>query len=193
MTQVSLFYKHYLDLRKMRQDRLKRLQQHQKTVQKHEQSLFKIRNHLAKVLTEQAKVNATLKTLSESNVWVTAQEHAKMHHVSDVVKKEYDNWIQIKQRKHEAIEKVAQDAKLQASHIIGIERALICLEDQMRLLLICPKQSVIPKDPIAIDHNLFLRRSTSSYSLRSILKDASTSLAGTLLNKWFKAGPVLLK
>ncbi|KAG2237560.1 hypothetical protein INT48_005596 [Thamnidium elegans] len=187
MTNVSLFYKHYLDLRKMRQDRLKRLQQYQKTVQKHEQSLFRIRNHLAKALTEQAKVNATLKRLSDSNVWVTAQEHAKMHHVFEVVKKEYDSWIQIKQRKHEAIAKVAQDAKLQASHIIGIERALICLEDQMRSLLICPKQrSVIP---VETEHTLFLRRSTSNYSIRSILKDASTSLAGTLLNKWFKPGP----
>lgn len=169
----------------MRQERLKRLQQYQKTVQKHEQSLFKIRNHLARVVTEQAKVNATLTQLTESNVWVTAKEHAQMHHVSDIVNKEYANWTLIKQQKHDAIEKVAQDAKLSACHIIGIERALVCLEDQIRLLMVCPKSSnALIHHPQM--HTLFFRKSVSTHSLRSIIKGTSGSLAGTLLTKWFK-------
>ncbi|KAF1797658.1 hypothetical protein V8B55DRAFT_1107076 [Mucor lusitanicus] len=189
--QASTLYEHYLGLRKMREHRLKLLQEQQKRVQQHERSLFRIRNHLAKAVTEVAKVHEKLNQLVESDVWVTAQEHEKIHRVCDAVEKEFSEWDLKKKKKHQQIDKEANDAKIHASHIVGIERALVCLEDQMRQQF--PEYSSKNK---RIQHNqqqqqqqIFLRRSKSQCSFTSIVTATSknsTSLSGTLLKKWLQ-------
>lgn len=192
--QASTLYEHYLELRKMREHRLKLLQEQQKRVQQHERSLFRIRNHLAKAVTEVAKVHNKLNQLVESDVWVTAEEHEKIHRVCDTVEKEFSDWDLKKKKKHQQIDKEANDAKIHASHIVGIERALVCLEDQMRQQF--PeynKNRLNNKRSLIHNHHqqqqIFLRRSKSQCSFTSIITATSknsTSLSGTLLKKWLQ-------
>lgn len=195
--QASTLYEHYLELRKMREHRLKLLQDQQKRVQQHERSLFKIRNHLAQVLTELAQVHEKLNHLVESNIWVTAEEHEQIHNVCQLVTKEYDDWTLKKKNKHEAIAKEAKVAKVHASHIIGIERALLCLEDQVRQQFPHYVENKKRSNPLVamnkqqeqLENRIFLRRSQSQLSFTSIVtatSENSTSLSGTLLKKWLK-------
>lgn len=192
--QASALYEHYLELRKMREHRLKQLQEQQKRVQQHERSLFKIRNNLAKAVTELAKVHDKLNQLVQSDVWVTADEHEKIYRVCDTVEKEFSDWNMKKKIKHEQIDREANDAKVHASHIIGIERALLCLEDQMRQQY--PEYKHVNKRIndtfIRQQHQhqqIYLRRSKSQCSFTSIVTATSknsTSLSGTLLKKWLQ-------
>lgn len=196
--QAFTLYEHYLELRKMREHRLKLLQEQQKRVQQHERSLFRIRNHLAKAVTEVAKVHDKLNQLVESDVWVTAEEHEKIHRVCDTVEKEFSDWDLKKKKKHRQIDKEANDAKIHASHIVGIERALLCLEDQMRLQFPAEHRNKrSSKRNLIHDHRqqqqqhqqIFLRRSKSQCSFTSIITATSknsTSLSGTLLKKWLQ-------
>ncbi|KAL7333974.1 hypothetical protein PS15p_202805 [Mucor circinelloides] len=199
--QAFTLYEHYLELRKMREHRLKLLQEQQKRVQQHERSLFKIRNHLAKAVTELGKVYDKLNHLVESDVWVTAEEHEKIHRVCDTVQKEFSDWDLKKKKKHQQIDKEANDAKIHASHIVGIERALLCLEDQMRLQFPESKHSKRNNKRNLIhdcqqqqrqqqqQQQIFLRRSKSQCSFTSIITATSknsTSLSGTLLKKWLQ-------
>ncbi|GAN01018.1 hypothetical protein MAM1_0004d00447 [Mucor ambiguus] len=196
--QASTLYEHYLELRKMREHRLKLLQEQQKRVQQHERSLFRIRNHLAKAVTEVAKVHDKLNQLVESDVWVTAEEHEKIHRACDTVEKEFSDWDLKKRKKHQQIDKEANDAKIHASHIVGIERALLCLEDQMRQQLPENKNIRSNKRNLVRDHQrqqqkqqqqIFLRRSKSQCSFTSITTATSknsTSLSGTLLKIWLQ-------
>lgn len=190
---ATLYYQHYLELRKMREHRLKLLQDQQKRVQQHERSLFKIRSHLAKAVTELAQVRDKLDQLVASDVWVTANEHAKIHHISDKVEKQYSEWDQQKTKKHQLIDQEAAQAKIHASHIIGIERALVCLEDHMRQQF--PdyhrrnKSHKEMETSIGIKECVYLRRSKSQLSFTSIVtadSKNSTSLSGALLKKWLK-------
>ncbi|KAG2208628.1 hypothetical protein INT46_001354 [Mucor plumbeus] len=192
--QASTLYEHYLELRKMREHRLKQLQEQQKRVQQHERSLFKIRNNLAKAVTELAKVYDKLNQLVESDVWVTADEHEKIYRVCDTVEKEFSDWNTKKKMKHEQIDQEANDAKIHASHVIGIERALLCLEDQMHQQY--PEYKRINKrinDTLVRQQHqhqqIYLRRSKSQCSFTSIITATSknsTSLSGTLLKKWLQ-------
>lgn len=190
--QASTLYEHYLELRKMREHRLKLLQEQQKRVQQHERSLFRIRNHLAKAVTEVAKVHDKLNQLVELDVWVTAEEHEKIHRVCDTVEKEFSDWDLKKRKKHQQIDKEASDAKIHASHIVGIERALLCLEDQMRQQFPAHKKSkrnLIHVRQQQQQQQIFLRRSKSQCSFTSIITATSknsTSLSGTLLKKWLQ-------
>ncbi|EPB87842.1 hypothetical protein HMPREF1544_05371 [Mucor circinelloides 1006PhL] len=194
--QAFTLYEHYLELRKMREHRLKLLQEQQKRVQQHERSLFKIRNHLAKAVAELGKVHDKLNHLVESDVWVTAEEHEKIHRVCDTVQKEFSDWDLKKKKKHQQIDKEANDAKIHASHIVGIERALLCLENQMRLHFPESKHSrrnnkrnLIHDYQQQQQQQIFLRRSKSQCSFTSIITATSknsTSLSGTLLKKWLQ-------
>jgi hypothetical protein len=187
---VALYYQHYLELRKMREHRLKLLQDQQKRVQQHERSLFKIRNHLAKAVTELAQVRDKLDQLITSDVWVTADEHAKIHHISEKVEKQYSEWNQQKTKKHQLIDQEAAQAKIHASHIIGIERALVCLEDHMRQQFPdYSKRKTMAMPTVAVEECVYLRRSKSQLSFTSIItadSKNSTSLSGALLKKWLK-------
>lgn len=181
--EASVLHTHYIELRKMRMVRINQLQVQQKRVQRHENSLFKVKTHLAQVKIELSKVKEKLNDLVKSNVWVTAKEHEKIHKVCDLVTKEYNDWTLLKQKKYMLIDKEAQDAKIHASHIIGIERALICLKDQM--LSHTSKLDLPTLDPFY----LFLRPCQSQSSFSSIVSansKNSTSLSGALLKKWFK-------
>ncbi|CEP15003.1 hypothetical protein [Parasitella parasitica] len=195
--QASTLYEHYLELRKMREHRLKLLQEQQKRVQQHERSLFKIRNNLAKAVTELAKVRDKLNQLVESDVWVTADEHEKIHCVYDSVEKEFSDWNMKKKKKHEQIDQEANDAKVHASHIMGIERALVCLEDQMHQQF--PEYTrntsksriydIHQQLELQLQPLVHLRRSKSQCSFTSIITATSknsTSLSGTLLKKWLE-------
>jgi hypothetical protein len=186
---AALYYKHYLELRKMREHRLKLLQDQQKRVQQHERSLFRIRNHLAKAVTELAQVRDKLDQLVASDVWVTADEHAKIHNISEKVEKQYSEWNQQKTKKHALIDQDAAQAKVHASHIIGIERALVCLEDHMRQQFPDYHQRKTDNEAQIIEERVYLRRSKSQLSFTSIItadSKNSTSLAGALLKKWLK-------
>lgn len=181
--EASLLHTHYLELRKMRQVRIRKLQEQQKRVQQHENSLFKIKTHLAQVKIELSKVKEKLNELLKSNIWVTAKEHEKIHKVCELVTKEYHDWTLLKQKKYQLIDKEAKDAKIHASHIIGIERALICLKDQM----LSNKTNL--SLPTMDSSYLFFRPCQSQSSFTSIISansKNSTSLSGALLKKWFK-------
>ncbi|KAI7895357.1 uncharacterized protein EV154DRAFT_495728 [Mucor mucedo] len=183
---TSVLHGHYLQLRKMRSERLDKLQEHQKRVRQHENSLFKVKTHLAQVKVEVSKVKEKLTVLEKSNVWVTAKEHQTIHRVCEMVTKEYDDWTELKGEKYRLIRQEAQDAKLHASHIIGIERALICLRNHM---VGKHQQSLKKKGGQDGSSYLFLRPCQSQSSFSSILSansKNSTSLAGALLKKWFK-------
>ncbi|KAI8645797.1 hypothetical protein BD408DRAFT_42761 [Parasitella parasitica] len=191
--QASALYEHYLELRKMRETRIKLLHEQQKRVQQHERSLFKIRNNLAKAVTELAKVRDKLNQLVESDVWVTADEHEKIHCVYDTVEKEFSEWHLKKKKKHEQIDQEANDAKVHASHIMGIERALLCLEDQMHKQFPKHKRNAakyrIHQQKQQPQPLVYLRRSKSQCSFASIITATSknsTSLSGALLKKWLQ-------
>ncbi|KAK4516315.1 cyclin-like protein interacting with PHO85 [Mucor velutinosus] len=192
--QACILYEHYLELRKMREHRLKLLQEQQKRVQQHERGLFRIRNHLAKAVTEVAKVHDKLNQLVESDVWVTAKEHEQIHCVCDMVEREFSDWDLKKRKKHQQIDKEANDAKIHASHIVGIERALLCLEDQMRQQFSEYKSKRnrvhdYQQQQQQQQQQIFLRRSKSQCSFTSIITATSknsTSLSGALLKKWLQ-------
>lgn len=188
--QAFTLYQHYLDLRKMREQRLKLLHEQQKRVQQHERGLFKIRNRLAKVVIQLAKVQDKLNLLLESNTWITADKHNRIHRTYDALQKEFSDWKLKKTRKHEQIDRDANKAKVHASHIIGIERALLCLENLMRQQF--PEQSnkgnkCVKQQPE--QQQIYFRYSKSQCSFSSIItatSQNSTSLSGTLLKKWLQ-------
>ncbi|KAL9559355.1 hypothetical protein PS6_000822 [Mucor atramentarius] len=181
--QAFTLYEHYLELRKMREHRLKLLQEQQKRVQQHERSLFKIRNHLAKAVTELGKVYDKLNHLVESDVWVTAEEHEKIHRVCDTVQKEFSDWDLKKKKKHQQIDKEANDAKIHASHIVESKHSK--RNNKRNLIHDCQQQQRQQQQ----QQQIFLRRSKSQCSFTSIITATSknsTSLSGTLLKKWLQ-------
>lgn len=180
---VSVLHTHYLQLRKMRWMRMDQLQEHQKRLRYHENSLFKVKTHLAQVKVELSKVKEKLNDLEKSNVWVTAKEHETIHQVCALVTKEFDDWTLLKGKKYRLIDKEAKDAKLHASHIIGIERALICLKGH----ILSHPTPMYSKENIS--SYVFQRPCQSQSSFSSIVSansKNSTSLSGALLKKWFK-------
>lgn len=199
-TTASALYKHYLDLRKMRQVRVKQLQDQQKRVQQLEHHSFKIKNHIAKLSTEFSRVEETFDQMVEGNIWVTAKDYDQIHNTRYYYSNELDTYNVMLNEKHSAIEEEASSAKNHASHIIGIERALTCLEDQMRQEVEQPiitakktKSGNKKVNPLLqvqqqkVEQPIFFRRSKSQYSFTSIItanSTNSTSLSGTLLKKW---------
>lgn len=202
---ASALYKNYLELRKMREVRLHKLQDQQKKVQHHERSLFKIKNYIAKVMTETACVEEKFNEMVQNNVWVTAKDHDKIHNVRQHFAKELVKYNTLLEEKQQSIEQEADSAKVHASHIIGIERALTCLEDQMRQEVhhLPPSSTTTTKKAITttnkkvnpmvqrqqqkVEQPIFFRRSDSVYSFASIISansTNSTSLSGALLKKW---------
>ncbi|RCH89122.1 hypothetical protein CU098_010074 [Rhizopus stolonifer] len=183
--QLSIWYENYLELRKKREARLKLLHTQQKRVQYHEKSLFKIRNYLARAVMERSHIQEKYNQLIQYDVWVTADEHEKIHLVRDRVEREYSEWTLKRKAKLDAIDQEAKKAKLHASHLIGIERALICLEDMMRKQVM---ELPCDKKPELIEP-LFFRKSTSHYSFASVVtadSNNSTCLSGVLLKKWLE-------
>ncbi|KAI8373868.1 hypothetical protein BD560DRAFT_393809 [Blakeslea trispora] len=186
-SQLSIWHDNYLELRKKREVRLKLLHGHQKRVQRLEQHLFKIRNYLAKAVVERAQIQEKYEQLIQYDIWVTAEEHERIHLVRDKVEREYSDWVRRKKSRVCMIDEEAKNAKQHASHIIGIDRALLCLEELMRTQLLEKKEPEIEK---ALETPpVFLRRSNSNYSFRSVItanSKNSTSLSGTLLKKWLE-------
>ncbi|OBZ91856.1 hypothetical protein A0J61_00110 [Choanephora cucurbitarum] len=189
--QLSIWHDNYLELRKKREDRIKLLQDHQKRVQRLEHHLFKIRNYLAKAVVERAQMQEKYEQLVQYDIWVTAEEHERIHLVRDKVEREYSEWVRRKKSRVCMIDEEAKKAKQHASHIIGIDRALVCLEELMRTHLLQEKegQPELMKEIEAQTPPVFLRRFNSSYSFQSVntanSKD-STSLSGALLKKWLE-------
>lgn len=197
---ASALYKNYLELRKMREVRLVQLGDQQKKVQHHERGFFKIKNYIAKLMTEKACVEEKYDEMVQGNVWVTAKDHDKIHNVRLHFSKELEKYNALLEEKQQAIEEEADSAKVHASHIIGIERALTCLEDQMRQEVheTSPKKStgkgggkkvnpMLQRQQQKVEQPIFFRRSNSVYSFSSIISansTNSTSLSGALLKKW---------
>lgn len=133
---MSLASECYQELIKMKEDRVRALNCYQKRVQHHERSLLHIKNRLAKSLQRQQQVESKFNKLVDNQVWVTAEQHGKIHDVYDKVMKECSDLLLQKKKRYELIDKETKEAKLVAGHLVGIERGLAGLESQMKKLFL---------------------------------------------------------
>lgn len=122
----------YRELLKIKEDRLKLLQDHQQQVQHHEHGLTRLKNQLEKCLRNVHLIEGKMNKLVENNVWVTAEQHKKIHSVCDKVMKEYSDLLVQKKERHRLVDAKTEAAKLVAGHVLGIERGLATLEQQLK-------------------------------------------------------------
>ncbi|KAI8876422.1 hypothetical protein K501DRAFT_129598, partial [Backusella circina FSU 941] len=121
----------FIDLSKLREDRLKQLKEQQTRVQSHEHALAEIYNKLDEASQQLQKAKERLDDLVTSNVWVTAQEHQDIHDFYEQLANEYTIKMETKNKKCQCITDEAKKAQAHASHLIGIERAMVCLKKQI--------------------------------------------------------------
>jgi enamine deaminase RidA (YjgF/YER057c/UK114 family) len=166
MVSQAELHDHFVDLSKLREDRLQQLKEQQTRVQTHEHSLSEIYNTLDEASQQLQKAKERLDDLVTCNVWVTAHEHQEIHEFYEQLAKEYTIKMEIKNQKCQSITDEAKKAQTHASHLIGIERAMVCLKKQISLIEQQEKH-----------------RLRSSSSIKSFISLATKK---TMLRKWFK-------
>ncbi|KAG1461604.1 hypothetical protein G6F46_004721 [Rhizopus delemar] len=113
MNNLKAFYL----LCKIRDKRCKQLQEHQKKIRSLEQALlFEIQ-----------------KSFENQIKWVTAEEHELVHHRQVLLHRIRTQHTNSKTKWRQEIIKEAKAAQIDAAHLLGIERALLCLKQQIHL------------------------------------------------------------
>ncbi|CEI94206.1 hypothetical protein RMCBS344292_08421 [Rhizopus microsporus] len=130
----------YQVLVQMKNNRHQQLLQHQQRIQLYEQRLSETQAKLVQVMALESREIEKWNSLVESDTWVTAEEHERIHNKLQNISERRSMCMASKAQQRQDIIAEAQKAKTQMTHILGIERGLISLKKQIELLETKPVQ-----------------------------------------------------
>ncbi|KAI8391180.1 uncharacterized protein BYT42DRAFT_555927 [Radiomyces spectabilis] len=134
MKMISIFHQHYVELCSKRDARQQELQKLQHNVQRLERLHFHIKNKSTVQRLELSVIEHQIRDLQYNDIWVSADDYDKIHENKAFMEKNLEAIMDEFVRIQKQIEEQCEAAQKEASHIIGIERALVCLEIEMQRL-----------------------------------------------------------
>ncbi|CAO3666462.1 unnamed protein product [Rhizopus stolonifer] len=116
-------------------ERCARLKEHQRKIRFLERSLAEAHYMLNFYIKKELKERAKLEDFISMDVWVTADEYRKIHYRLNLLSDRRTEQAIKKQKIKKDIDNEHKEAKLNAAHFLGIERALVNYKEHMLTVL----------------------------------------------------------
>ncbi|RCH82716.1 hypothetical protein CU098_008864, partial [Rhizopus stolonifer] len=121
-------------------ERRARLKEHQRRIRFLERSLAETHYMLNFYITKELKERAKLEKFISMDVWVTADEYRRIHYRLNLLSERRTEQAIKKQKIKKDIDNEHKEAKLNAAHFLGIERALINYKKHMLTVLMAAEK-----------------------------------------------------